>query len=65
MKKCTTNKSIKSLKNGQMKYTIRLLLATLIGAIVIIPTSVVIMKKTKAKIVKLANESDTLKIEKR
>jgi hypothetical protein len=63
MKRCTSNKSIKSLKNGRMKYPIRLFLATLIGAILIIPTSVVLLKRTKAKIVKLANESDTLKIE--
>jgi hypothetical protein len=65
MRKCTSNKSIKSLKNGKMKYPIRLLIATLIGAIVIIPTSVVLLKRTKAKIEKLANESDTLKIQKR
>jgi hypothetical protein len=45
-----------------MKYPIKLLLATLIGAIIIITTSVVIMKKTKAKIVNLANECDTLKV---
>ena len=46
-----------------MKYPIKLLLATLIGAIIVIPISVVLLKKTRAKIVKLANESDTLKIE--
>ena len=46
-----------------MKYQIKLLLATLIGACVMIPTSVVILRKTKAKIEKLANESDTLKIQ--
>jgi hypothetical protein len=46
-----------------MKYPIKLLLATLIGAIIVIPISVVLLKKTRAKIVKLANESDTLKIQ--
>jgi hypothetical protein len=40
-----------------MKIAIKLILA-----IIIIPTSVVIMKKTKAKIVNLANESRTLKV---
>ena len=46
-----------------MKYPIRLFLATLIGAIVVIPTAVVLLKRTKAKIEKLANECDTLKIQ--